>query len=212
MATAKKHSVCATLVRVALSTKGGESLASKTRHTLSATLVWPRVGIASRSYARAVELPGAERAFGEADWTDAILFKETMQPPTALELQLTVPLRDDKVAALLTAFAKAAVKRVADEAEDAVPFVGDLVAAPIDAVAGLLAKQADLVLGKGTLPLRFDADLATGREIEVPLFAPRAITAESGSSRSRTAPARKRTVVRAGERVGTVVLRFDPAE
>ena len=208
----KKHSVCATLVRVALLTKGAESLSSKTRHTLSATLVWPRTGIAVRSYARAVELPGAERSYGEADWTDAVLFKETVQAPTALELQLTEPLRDDTISALLTAFAKAAVKRVADEAEDAVPFVGDLVAAPIDAFAGLLAKQADLVLGKGLLSLRTDADLATGVEREVPLFAPRAITVASTGSRSRSGPARRRTIVRAGERVGAVVIRFDPAE
>ena len=212
MPAIKKHSLCATLVRVTLSNKGGDALSAKTRHTLSATLVWPRTGIAARSYARAVELPGAERTYGEADWTDAILFKETVQPPTALELQLTVPLRDDTIAALLTAFAKAAVKRVADEVEDAVPFVGDLAAAPIDAVAGLLAKQSDLALGKGTLPLRSDADLATGVEREVPLFAPRAITVASTGSRSRTGPARRRTIVRAGERVGTVVLRFDPAE
>ena len=208
----KKHSICATLLRVALSSKGGDAPSAKTRHTLSATLVWPRTGIASRAYARAVELPGAERAYGEADWTDAILFKETVQPPTALELQLTVPLRDDKIAALLTAFAKAAVKRVADEAEDAVPFVGDLVAAPIDAFANLLAKQPDLALGRGLLPLAADADLAAGREVEVPLFSPRAITEQSNASRSRSGPARRRTIVRAGEHIGAVVLRFDPAE
>ncbi len=208
----KKHSVCATLVRVTLLTKGAESLSSKTRHTLCATLVWPRVGIASRAYARSVDLPGAERAYGAADWTDAILFKETLQPPTALELQLTVPLGDEKAAALLAAFAKAAVKRVADEVEDAVPLVGDLVAAPIDAFANLLAKQPDLALGRGLLPLAADADLAAGREVEVPLFAPRAITEQSNASRSRSAPPRKRTLVRAGEHVGAVVLRFDPAE
>ena len=51
----KKHSICATLVRVALSSKGGDAISAKTRHTLSATLVWPRTGIASRAYARAVE-------------------------------------------------------------------------------------------------------------------------------------------------------------
>ena len=60
MPAIKKHSLCATLVRVTLSNKGGDALSAKTRHTLSATLVWPRTGIASRAYARAVDLPGAE--------------------------------------------------------------------------------------------------------------------------------------------------------
>ena len=207
----KNRSIEARLVRVEFLRKGAANRA-KTDHTLAATLLWPRVGIASKTYARAVSLDGMARDYGEDDWAEAILFKESVQPPSALSFQLSVPLSSDALSKALGAILKAAFTVAGDAAEAAAPTkgAGKVATAPFDAFATLAANRSASVLAQGLLPLD-EALLDRGGERTVELVSPRDVVREEGAAAGgKGRPARRRVLLAKGAVAARLTISFRP--
>ena len=198
------------LKRIEFKTKGAGGNRAKTEHSLACTLHWPKPGTQARTYARAVEMDGMARDYGEGDWLDAVLFRDTVQPPAAVAFQLSVPLAPEALAKALGAILKAAFAVAGDFAESAMPSkaAGKLATAPFDAWASTMTNRSAAVLGQGVLALDA-ALLAQGGERTVPLLAVRDLVKDApGSGRSQAA--RPRRIAAKGDEVARLALSFEP--
>ena len=70
--------------RIEFLTKGSGGNRARTEHTLACTLHWPKPGTQAKTYARAVEMDGMSRDYAEGEWLDAVLLRDTVQPPMAV--------------------------------------------------------------------------------------------------------------------------------
>ena len=206
----KTKLVEAHLVRIEFSDKGTSSALRKTTaHTLTSVLHWPRYTYQQRIVARKVEVDGAARSYAPEDWIDAVLFKESLQLPSAVTFRVSVPLAADAVAKALAATAKAAAVALGDVVEAAAPTkaVGKVAAAPLDAIGAILAGVEPDTLGEGSL--LFDEELlARGGERTIELRAP--ATVEKRIAAAGKSPARTKTIRRRGDPVARLVVAFSP--
>ena len=109
----KNRTVEIALERVEFAAKGAQNRA-RTDHTLTCTLHWPKPGTQAKTYARTVEMDGMVREYGAGEWVDAVLFRDTVQPPTAVTFQLSVPLASEALAKALNAILKAGLAAAGD--------------------------------------------------------------------------------------------------
>ena len=196
--------------RIEFLTKGAGGNRARTEHTLACTLHWPKPGTQAKTYARAVELDGMARDYGEGEWLDAVLLRDTVQPPCAVTFQLSVPLSSDTVSKAVGAILKAALGVAGDFVEGAMPTksAGKVATAPFDAVASTMTNRSAAVLGQGSLPLD-DALLAAGGERAVPLLAVRDLEKKT-SAAGRSATTRTRRIASKGDEVARLLLEFIP--
>ena len=196
--------------RIEFLTKGAGGNRARTEHTIASTLHWPKPGTQARTYARAVEANGMARDFAADEWLDAVLLRDTVQPPMAATFQLSVPLASDTVSKAVGAILKAALGVAGDWVGDAMPTksAGKVAAAPFDAVASTMTNRSAAVLGQGSLALD-DRLLAQGGRRTVDLRAVRDIVRTvGGGARSQTA--RTRRVAAKGDVVARLALVFEP--
>ena len=198
------------LKRIEFKTKGQVTSRARTEHTLACTLHWPKAGTQAKTWARAVEMDGVARDFGEADWVDAVLFRDSVAPPSAVTFQLSVPLSSDAVSKAIGAILKAALGVAGDFVEGSMPTksAGKVATAPFDALASTMTNRAAAVLGQGSLPLD-DALLAGGGERAVPLLAVRDIERKATSA-GRSSATRVRHLAAKGDEVARLLLEFVP--
>jgi len=206
----KNRTVEVRLKRIEFTTKGAGGSRARTEHSLACTLHWPKAGTQAKTYARIVEMDGMARDYGEGDWIDAVLFRDTLQPPTAVTFQLSVPLASEAVSKAVGAILKAAFAAAGDVAASLSPTkaAGKVAAAPFDAWASTMTNRSAAVLGQATLPLD-DELLAAGGERIVPLRATREITRSVPGS-GRSAAPRTRRVAAKGDEVARLVLEIVP--
>ena len=107
-------------VELALESVRGEGpLASggarPTERLVTATLLWPRPLIAERVAVRTLAFERGGLDLSERDWTERILFKETVEGPFGLLLQVSEPLAATQVARLAAAFGAALLRTAGTE-------------------------------------------------------------------------------------------------
>ena len=198
------------LKRIEFKTKGASGNRARTEHSLACTLHWPKPGTQAKTWARAVEMDGMARDYGAGEWLDAVLFRDTVQPPAAATFQLSVPLASDALSKALGAILKAALTVAGDFAESAMPTkaAGKIATAPFDAWASSATNRSPAVLGQGVLPLDA-ALLAQGGERTVPLLAVRDVVRTLPGSGRSSAP-RTRRVAAKGDEVARLTLAVEP--
>lgn len=196
--------------RIEFLTKGAGGNRARTEHTLAGTLHWPKPGTQAKTYARAIEMNGMARDFAAGEWLDAVLLRDTAQPPMAATFQLSVPLASDAVSKAVGAILKAALNAAGDWAGDAMPTksAGKVAAAPFDAVASTMTNRSAAVLGQGSLPLD-DALLAQGGRRTVELRAVRDI-GRTVAGGGRGGSSRTRRIASKGDVVARLALVFEP--
>lgn len=175
-------------------------------HALTANFVWPRAAVQAKAYSRLIEVGGNARVYGESEWREAVICKETVQAPSALELSVTVPLSDAAVSKIGRAAVKAALGAAADAVEDAIaaPF-GRAAGTAVDAVAALVAASSEEKLGEGCILLD-DEFVSNGGVRTIELFAKKDFKSETTASNGRSR--KYRTVIAKGEKVAEATLRF----
>lgn len=210
----KTRIVAVRLVRIEFLSKGGEPVSAKTRHLLSSTVHWPRYAYQARTTAREVEISGAVREYGAGDWIDAILFKESVQLPSAATFKLSVPVSRDEAAKAVAAAARAGMTVFGNIVEAAAPtaVLGKVATAPVDALASMLGNATDPgELGRASI--LFDEPLIRdGGERTLEFKAEEAVETRVAASPTSTGAGtrRRKTVVRKGAVVARAVVAFDP--
>ena len=196
-----------------------------TRHMVLAALVWPRPAIAERTALKDLELPSGVIDLGSLDWTDRILFKETVEGPFGIKVDVTDVVTDNQVADFLRVMASAAVQLAGAEVAGlaTAPFVKGLVKVPFQHGSKLIAsagKKAARVIARGQVDIGLEEGeeggdtggrlVARGEEvvIEVPLCAPARIERVTRSTSGGATRSRRRTVLKKGEPNGKALLRL----
>lgn len=206
----KKHTIVATLRRIELFSKGVPGKPKATKHTLSVSLPWLRTTISGRTWPRVVEMDGMERDYAAGDWCDAILFKETIQAPAAMELSLTPPMTDAALAKLFAAIGKASLGILGDMVEKSIEGkIAKLAGVSFDQVGTLLAAAAPDPIGEGRLQLDDDL-LDNGGVRTIELVAKHDILRTQSAASGR---ATKRVpLVRKGEKTAEITIEFECVE
>ena len=112
--------------------------------------------------------------FTTEPWAKRVLFREDIDGHTAFTVSITEPVTLQKFHRLLQLTAKAALKEGADMIDAALVSYGDIAAAPVDALATMVAeKEAPRVIVQGVLD--YDDLPAAGetKEVVIPLTRPK---------------------------------------
>ena len=167
-----------TTVEITLKSLTRTSLPEKglplSRNLLTVELIWPKVGAARKSATRQITMKKGKCDFASEPWAKRVLFREEIDGHTAFAVSLAEPVTMQKLHRLLQLTAKAALKEGADMIDAALVSYGDIAAAPVDALATMVAeKDAPRVIVQGVLD--YDDLPAAGetREVSIPLVRPK---------------------------------------
>ncbi|MGN0844781.1 MAG: hypothetical protein ACI4QT_06130 [Kiritimatiellia bacterium] len=210
----KRYVVVAELQSIQFIKKNGVRPSTETRQLLTSTAVWPRTGIPSRSYSMEIKA-GECKVYEQDDWIHGILFKETLQAPTAIKLQLTVPLAPAFFDSLKAQLSKALAKEAGKIVEDSVPgLMGEMLGVPVDWLGAYLASASPEILGEGVLLLDEKA-LSDGGSFSIELKAPSTRYREENRAKSGPGGGKvsiRRKAATAGETVAKLTLKLYAVE
>lgn len=174
-----------------------------------ATLLWPRPMISERVSTRVLSFRDGAADLAGKDWTERILFKETVEGTYGLIVQVTEPMSSGQIASFFRKLGAALVKATATEAAKLVsgPWLGVLTRIPLQILAEAVgasdqgpkleaAGRVSLLPGEAgslTLPLRIVSDQY------------RTVTRRIGARRVT----RRVKTASAGDPAGEIVLQAD---
>lgn len=144
------------------------------RNLLTVELIWPKVGTARKSATRQITMKKGKCDFSAEPWAKRILFREDIDGHTAFAVSIAEPVTLQKLRRLLQLTAKAALKEGADMIDAALVSYGDIAAAPVDALATMVAeKEAPKVIAQGVLDYGDLPGAGETREVTIPLTRPK---------------------------------------
>ena len=144
------------------------------RNLLTFEMIWPKAGAPRKSATRQITMKRGKCDFTTEPWAKRVLFREDIDGHTAFAVSIAEPVTLQKLHRLLQLTAKAALKEGADMVDAALMSYGDIAAAPVDALATMVAeKDSPRVILQGILD--YDDLPAAGevKEVVIPLTRPK---------------------------------------
>ena len=112
--------------------------------------------------------------FTTEPWAKRVLFREDIDGHTAFTVSIAEPVTLQKLHRLLQLTAKAAIKEGADMIDAALVSYGDIAAAPVDALATMVAeKDAPRIIVQGVLDYDDLPGAGEAKEVVIPLTRPK---------------------------------------
>ena len=191
----------------------GNSSARTTQHLVTGTLRYPRPAIAEKVLAKPVGLDNGAVDLSAAGWMQRILFKETVQGPFGIGIDITTQLSDSQAGKLITAVSSAFLSLAGGEAADIAgePWAAGLVRTPFDYLRKALSSSrgaAPRLVGAGSIDLCADTRWQAGavRKVNVPLTAVEDIYTVRRSRHRGTMQASRKKLLKTGEANGEIRL------
>ncbi len=187
---------------------------ARSRHVLTATLLWPRPLIAQRQAVRDVTLVDGHADLAQQPWTERVLFKENVEGRFGILLSLSDALTDAALERVLRAVASEAIKAqgalLAGELAGGVLPVA-LWTAPLSVLARDVARPSDpAAFARGAIDAASEQAIPPTGETSglwtVPLVAARDVTRTSRQRRAGKLRTIRRVVHTAGEPLGEATL------
>lgn len=144
------------------------------RNLLTVEMIWPKASTPRKSATRQITMKKGKVDFTTEPWAKRVLFREDIDGHTAFTVSIAEPVTLQKLRRLLQLTAKAALKEGADMIDAALVSYGDIAAAPVDALATMVAeKDAPKIIIQGVLD--YDDLPAAGKtkEVAIPLTRPK---------------------------------------
>ena len=144
------------------------------RNLLTVEMIWPKAGTPRKSATRQITMKKGKVDFTTEPWAKRVLFREDIDGHTAFTVSIAEPVTLQKLHRLLQLTAKAAIKEGADMIDAALVSYGDIAAAPVDALATMVAeKDTPRIIIQGVLD--YDDLPAAGetKEVTIPLTRPK---------------------------------------
>ena len=144
------------------------------RNLLTVEMIWPKAGTPRKSATRQIMMKKGKVDFATEPWAKRVLFREDIDGHTAFTVSIAEPVTLQKLRRLMQLTAKAALKEGADMIDVALVSYGDIAAAPVDALATMVAeKDAPRIIVQGVLD--YDDLPAAGetKEVAIPLTRPK---------------------------------------
>ena len=144
------------------------------RNLLTVEMIWPKAGTPRKSATRQITMKTGKCDFTAEPWAKRVRFREDIDGHTAFTVSIAEPVTLQKLRRLMQLTAKAALKEGADMIDAALVSYGDIAAAPVDALATMVAeKDAPRIIVQGVLD--YDDLPASGetKEVVIPLTRPK---------------------------------------
>jgi hypothetical protein len=176
------------------------------QHVVTATLIWPRPLVASRVAVQTHTFTSEGCQTAELDWSERILFKETVEGPFGVIVQVSESLSAQQLTAIAGRLGKVFFKAAASEAARVAvgPGLSALARFPFDYLADELSSlgKTPSVVAAGRITIM------PGKEgtVAVPLLVPEPITRQRRITRSGRRQTRTETVHKQGESAGEALL------
>ena len=143
------------------------------RNLLTVEMIWPKVGTARKSATRQITMKKGKCDFISEPWAKRVMFRVEIDGHTAFAVSLAEPVTMQKLHRLLQLTAKAALKEGADRIDAALVSYGDIAAAPVDALATMVAeKDAPRVIAQGVLDFDDLPGAGEEKDVTIPLVRP----------------------------------------
>lgn len=183
-------------------TRGGKS----SERVLTVTLVWPRPLVASRVAVQTQSFSREGLDVAGLDWSERILFKETVEGPFGVIVQVSESLTAQQLAKVAGALGEVALKAAGSEAARVAvgPGLTALAKFPFTYLAGELSS-----LGKTAKVVAAGrATLIPGEPgvVEIPMVVPADVVRVRRSKRAGRMQTRRETLHKEGEAAGSVRL------
>lgn len=181
------------------------------KHLIAATLVHPRPSIVEKSAVRAVALENGIAALSKEGWSDRILFKEVVQGPTAIRVEVSEAVSDSEMAKLGSIVADTALDFAEDSASELTQsiWLGGMIGVSLEYLGkALSSKDGPRCIGSGIVELCADDKWKAGaaRKMKIPLVAERGVDVVERRRRQGKMSTRRKSLLKAGEPNGFVTL------
>ena len=144
------------------------------RNLLTVEMIWPKAGTPRKSATRQITMKKGKVDFTTEPWANRVLFREDIDGHTAFTVSIAEPVTLQKLHRLLQLTAKAAIKEGADMIDAALVSYGDIAAAPVDALATMVAeKDAPKIIVQGVLDYDDLPGAGEVKEVVIPLTRPK---------------------------------------
>ena len=144
------------------------------RNLLTVEMIWPKAGTPRKSATRQITMKKGKVDFTTEPWAKRVLFREDIDGHTAFTVSIAEPVTLQKLRRLLQLTAKAALKEGADMIDAALVSYGDIAAAPVDALATMVAeKDAPRIIMQGVLDYDDLPGAGEVKEVVIPLTRPK---------------------------------------
>ena len=144
------------------------------RNLLTVEMIWPKAGTPRKSATRQITMKRGKVDFTTEPWAKRVLFREDIDGHTAFTVSIAEPVTLQKLRRLLQLTAKAAIKEGADMIDAAHVSYGDIAAAPVDALATMVAeKDAPRIIIQGVLDYDDLPGAGETKEVTIPLTRPK---------------------------------------
>ena len=181
------------------------------QHLVAATMVYPRPMIAERTSLKTVSLPDGSADLREDGWAQKVLFKEVVQGPFAIRVDVSEELSDSEIGrfveTLSETFARVAMREGAENAVGA--WTAGLIKVPMDYLGkAMSAKNAPCSVGTGEIDVTIDSGWKEGSsgKIRVPLGLERDLYRLHRSRSGGEMTTKRKKLLSAGEENGWVEL------
>ena len=144
------------------------------RNLLTVEMIWPKAGAPRKSATRQITMKKGKVDFTTEPWAKRVLFREDIDGHTAFTVSIAEPVTLQKLRRLLQLTAKAALKEGADMIDAALVSYGDIAAAPVDALATMVAeKDTPRIIVQGVLDYDDLPGAGEAKEVVIPLTRPK---------------------------------------
>ena len=168
-----KTSVEITLKSLSLSSIPEKALLLS-RNLLTVEMIWPKVGTPRKSATRQITMKKGKVDFTAEPWAKRVLFREEIDGHMAFTVSIAEPVTMQKLRRLMQLTAKAALKEGADMIDAALVSYGDIAAAPVDALATMVAeKDSPRGIVQGVLDFDDLPKAGETKEVVIPLTRPK---------------------------------------
>jgi hypothetical protein len=181
------------------------------RRLLTVSLVWPRPAIAERVAVKKLDLASNQFKAVESSWSRRILFKETVQGPFGVQVEVSEPVNDSQVGEFIQSLSQMLLKLGGGLAEDAAStaLAGDVFAGPFDLAAkagATAAKKGPRSVAAGELDVSIPAKSKKKGSWTLPLTAPRTVYRVERVRKRGASERRRRVVLKEGAPCGELRL------
>ncbi len=170
----KRRIIEATLDRVRVGIIGSRR-SGETKHVLAARLMYPRPAITEKLTVRTVTLKDGAVDLKKSAWSEKILFKEIVQGPFAVGVEISEALSDTEIDRFVELVSSSVLKLAGSELADmaAGPWAAGLVKLPLQYIMKVMASKKDKrgSLGAGSVDLCCNTAWKAGtkRKAKLPL-------------------------------------------
>lgn len=189
--------------------EGGPAWASgrkKTQRLVTVTLIWPRPLVAERVATRQYAFVKDGLDLSGRDWSETILFKENVEGPFGVVVQVSQPLTSQELSRITAAMGGALLRAAGSEAAALVsgPGLSSLARFPFNFLAGELSSigKVPKIVAAGRITLR---PARPGR-VEIPLTVPEDIVRVRSVRIGGRTQSRRETTHRKGAAAGIAAL------